>query len=260
MPPVSMGAPHSPPIPEASAHRVPGLPAAYPDVIPPQSSPGNTTKVLLFGCLGLFLLAVIVLGAGLWWIGGKVKGFAENPEQLITELVISQHPELELVQMDSATNQVTLRDRNTGETTTVSFSEIENGTFRMKKSDGTSIEAGPTGIRANDKDGNETVLGAGAATPLPDWVPAWPGAHQVVLSSRKTANGRITGTQSFTVATSANLASTTYQKQLEAAGYIVEIEETTTPQGQVIHLTAQSGPEGPERLLKVKPSPKATAP
>jgi hypothetical protein len=128
---------------------------------------------------------------------------------------------------------------------------VKDGKLTMRNSDGSSAEVGADGIKSRDKDGNETVIGSGAVIPLPDWVPAWQGAHQVMLSSRKTAGGQVTGTFAFSVSAGVDEAAAAYQRQLEAAGFTVASEETAAPAGKMVNLTAQGGTEGAERLVKV---------
>lgn len=233
------------------------IPQSWPPVVSPQSTPGSGTKALLLGCAGAALLALLIAGAGLWWVGGKVKGVMKAPVKFAAELILSQHPDLELVRVDEETKQVTIKNRQTGETTTLSLRDLEQGKFSVKSSDGRSVEMGEGGIRSRDKEGNETVVGAGAAMPLPDWVPAWPGEHTVMLSTRKSDPDRQTGRMAFTVAGSMEEAAASYQNRLEGAGFTVEREETAAGAGKHFQLKASSGPATAPRTVQVQFLPQA---
>jgi hypothetical protein len=246
-----------PPVPPQSNPPVPPVypsgppPVSYPPVVPPQTAPGSGTRSLLYGCLGLLAVAGIVVVIGSIWAFKKVKAIAADPEQFIAEMAVKANPDLELVKVDKVAREIVIKDKKSGESTTFSFDEVKDGKLTMKHSDGSSAEVGAGGVKSWDKDGNETVIGAGTVMPLPDWVPAWQGAHQVMLSSRKTAGGQVTGTFTFSVSADVDEAAVTYQKQLEAAGFAVETETVAAPAGKVVNLTAQGGAAGAERLLKV---------
>jgi hypothetical protein len=254
IPPVPVSAP--PPVPETPPVPVPVVPAipvpvappvAFPHVLSPQPTPGNGTKIVLLGCLGAALLAAGLVGAGVWWFGKKVKGAIENPEQFIAEMAVKANPDLELVTVDKETRQVTIKNKKSGETSTFTFDEVKDGKISLKNSDGSSAEVGPGGIRVKDKDGAESVIGTGAGSlvPLPEWVPAYPGAHQVVMSSQKLQGTNQTGQYAFTTRDPAQTAAASYVKVLEAAQFEVTKEAASATVGAtVITLEAKAALEG----------------
>jgi hypothetical protein len=120
----------------------------------------GSTKALVFGCLGLLLCAVVVVVTAAMWAGKKVKAITDNPEQFLAELVVKDHPEVELVKVDKVAKEVVFRDRKSGETATFTFDQVAQGKMSVKRSDGSTLELGPEGWKTRDKDGHETVLGA----------------------------------------------------------------------------------------------------
>lgn len=254
IPPVPVNTP--PPFPEAPLLPPQGIPAglpplsqpaSWPPVESPQSTPGNSTKVWLFGCLGAALLAAVLVGAGVWWVGRQVKGVMENPEQFIAEMAVKANPDLELVTVDKVAREVVIRDKKSGETTTFTFDQVKDGKISLKKSDGSSAEVGAGGIRVKDKDGAESVIGAGAGSsvPLPDWVPAYPGTHQVVMSSQKLKGANQTGQYVFTTRDPVKTVAATYVKVLDAAQFEVTQEAASATVGAaVITLEAKAALEG----------------
>ncbi len=222
-------------------------PVSYPPVASPQSTPGNSTKVVLLGCLGAAVLAAGLIGAGVWWVGKKVKGAMDNPEQFLAEMAVKANPDLELVTVDKETRQVIIKNKKSGETSTFTFDEVKDGKISLNNSDGSSAEMGPGGIRVTDKEGAESVIGAGAGSsvPLPEWVPAYPGAHQVVMSSQKLQGANQTGHYAFTTGDPARTAAASYVKVLEAAQFEVTQEAASANVGAtVITLEAKAALEG----------------
>lgn len=219
---------------------------AYPPVVLPQSTPGKTTKILLFGCLGLVLLTVagvVVLGLKL---GKQFKGMAENPEKFIAEMVIKQNPDLELISVDKTTREVVIRDKSSGESASFSLDDLQKGKIIIKKSDGSTAELGPEGIKVKDKDGTETVVaGVGPAAALPDWVPAYPGNPPAVLSTKQEKNGKVEGTFHFTTTDPFDEAVAAYQKALEDRNFEVAVEETALTPAKTVTLQGTATlPEG----------------
>ncbi len=230
---------NTPPPPGPSWPQSP--PAGYPPVQSPSPVPAGGTRILLFGCLALLLVAVVAVVLGGLWIGKKAKQFAENPEQVIAQMVVAANPELEIVRIDKAAAQIEIRDRKSGETSTFSFEDVRNGKITMRHSDGTTAEMGAGGIKVQDKDGNQSVLGPGAeAVRLPDWVPAYPGQSTVVLSNRRENDEGVSGAYVFSTPDSIDAASQAYREQLKAAGFKVALNESSADGGKLIMLEASA--------------------
>ena len=253
IPPVPRASPVPPPVPVQSDPPLPPASHAYPSgpapllyapVVPPQSTPGSGTRGLLYGCLGLLAVAGIIAVIGGMWAFKKVKGIAENPEQFIAEMAVKGNPDLELVSVDKAAQEVVIKDKKSGESTTFSFDDVKNGKLTMKKSDGSSAEVGADGIRVKEKDGSETVIGGGVAVPLPEWVPAYPGKHQVMVSSHKIKGMNQSGQYAFSTGDAVATVTESYTNTLEGAKFEVVRESTALDRDQRVTLEATAALDG----------------
>jgi hypothetical protein len=119
---------------------------------------GGGTKVLLFGCLGLVLLALIALVSFGVWAGKKGKAFLDNPGQFMAELVVAQNPDLEIVSVDNAAKKVVLRSKKSGESATFAFEDLKGGRLTIESSDGTKTEMDSSGVKVRDKHGKEKQI------------------------------------------------------------------------------------------------------
>lgn len=243
MPPPMPGEsyPPSPPVPRAYP-AVP--PPIHPPVVLPQATPGKGTRGWLYGCLGLLAVGGIIAVLGGVWVFKKAKGIAENPEQFIAEMAVKANPDLELISVDKTAGEVVIKDKKSGESTTFSFDEVKNGKIGLKKSDGSTAQLGPDGIRMKDKDGTESVMGGGANVPLPAWVPPYPGASKVMMSSQKRKGLNQTGHTSFLTSDPPGRATAAYRGALEEGGFEVT-EETATADGiEVVSMQGIASLEG----------------
>ncbi len=114
---------------------------------------GGGTKALLFGCLGLVLLALIALVTFGIWAGKKGKALLENPGQFMAELVVAQNPDLEIVSVDNSAKKVVLRSKKSGESATFAFEDLDGGKLTIETPDGTKTEMDSSGIKVKDKTG-----------------------------------------------------------------------------------------------------------
>ncbi|HVR97292.1 MAG TPA: hypothetical protein VMW27_11805, partial [Thermoanaerobaculia bacterium] len=110
---------------------------------PPYPPPGAPAKKGLsplawvgIGCGALLVVGFIVFAIITFVIGRKVKQMADNPDaaaMTAIEWVIKANPDVELVKSDPDTKTFTVRDKKTGEVTTVSLEDAKNGKFSVKK-------------------------------------------------------------------------------------------------------------------------------
>ena len=257
-PPVPPDMPEPPPIrgaippvpPPIPAQPYPPIPLVKPPAGPPPVSlpvppaRGTGTRGLLYGCLGLLAVAGILIAFGSMWVFKKAKGIAQNPEQFIAEMAVKANPDLELVSVDKAAQEVVIKNKQSGESTTFSFEEVKQGMITVKTSKGSSAEIGTGGIRLEDKDGRQAEWGSGAAVPLSAWVPAYPGGHRVLMSSHRLKGRDEVGQYSFTTPDSIDAATANYLKVLEAAAFEVTQESTSTNGSKVLSLEATAALDG----------------
>jgi len=215
-------------------------------VPPPPGSPQAPKKGLSplawvgIGCAVLFVLGLLVLG-GVVGVGGyfakkAADKFQKNPTMAAAEMVVRLNPDLELVSSDEKTNTLTIKDKKTGEVTTISADDAKNGKLTIKTDKGTatfdanSKDGGS--LKVTDDKGQVTTMNAGAGTPqnLPTWLPVYPGGKVQGTFDTTTAEGR-SATFTVTSTDSATKVLEFYKSQLEGAGLKVE-KSTFSANGQ----------------------------
>ena len=188
------------------------------------------------GCVVILIFCGIAVGVMGWFAHRAIDKFAKNPGMAAAELAVKMNPDLELVNADEKTNTITIKDKKTGEVTTVSAEDAKNGKWSVKNDKGTATfdASGGNGMtmKATDDKGQVTTFNAGTGSPqnLPSWLPVYPGG--TVQGTYDTTNneGR---TAAFTVSTkdTTDKVLEYYDAQLKSAGLKTE-KSTFTTNGQ----------------------------
>ncbi len=186
------------------------------------------------GCGGLLLLAGIGVFALLMRGCSMAKEFAgdfqKNPAKATAVMLVKANPDLDLVKTDDATGEITVRDKKTGEVTSMSFDDLSKGklTFKNAKGEEVSIDAsqanGKAGLVIKGPEG-ETVIGGGSeATTPPAWVPLYPGVKSEEGGGfRAEKNGKISGSFIGTTADPSAKVKEFYDAKLKEAGFTTEV-------------------------------------
>ena len=210
-------------------------------VPPPPGSPQAPKKGLSplawvgIGCAVLFVLGLLVVG-GVVGVGGyfakkAADKFQKNPTMAAAEMVVRLNPDLELVSSDEKTNTLTIKDKKTGEVTTLSADDAKNGKFTIKTDKGTATfdannKDGGGSLKVTDEKGAVTTMNAGVGAPqnLPSWLPVYPGGKVQGTFDTTNAEGH---SAAFTVSSSDPVSKMMefYEAQLKSAGF--KIEKTT---------------------------------
>lgn len=179
---------------------------------------------IAIGCGALVLLGFIAMAVGGYFLKKKVVDpLQENPAMAAAELVVRNHPELELVSSDREKGTMTIKNIATNEVVTINAEDIQNGKISFETAEGkTVVDASSTDEGGNVKmtgaDGQEVTWGAEAPKDLPAWVPVYPGGTvQGALDSTSATEGR---TATFTVSTDATIDEliTFYESKLKEGG------------------------------------------
>jgi TonB family protein len=137
--PPSGGYPHQPPddpysqYPPQSDYPPGGYPR-YPGGVPPKSGGKKTGIYIAGGCLGLLLIGIALFFVASYFIYNKGKRVAKEagvdselmgkkPGLAAAKLLAALNPDIEIESVDDKNNTVTLRDKKTGEATTLSQDE-----------------------------------------------------------------------------------------------------------------------------------------
>lgn len=166
-------------------------PAAMPGPSAPAASaaPRKTSPLIwiLAIVVGLFVLTgIAIVGAGIFVVhkakqaGLDPELMRSNPGLATAKLLAATNPDLQVVSVNEGDGRITVRQKSTGKTMTVTFDQMKQGkiTFREEGQDAVTLEAHGDGQAGGlqMKSGSESLtIGANNAT-LPAWIPAYPNA------------------------------------------------------------------------------------
>lgn len=183
------------------------------------------------GCGALLILGLIAFVVVGGWIFGKAKDtlreFEENPAKVTAKAVVAANPDLEMVETDDAEGTITIRNKETGEVTTVDFEEVKQGKISFKSGDEEVTvgfeEDGEGGgaFTVRDKEGKSRFrMGSGGAEEIPEWIPRYPGSEPegTFLSSTET---KTEGGFAFGLQDGLDEVLGFYEDELEGAGFEV---------------------------------------
>jgi hypothetical protein len=214
---------------------------------PPPSQPGapqapkkgmGPLAWIGIGCGVIIIIAFIVMGAGAYLFKTKVVDpFKNNPGLATAKLIVQANPDLELVSENDKDQTLTVHNKKTNETVTVSLADAKNGKFGFSTEGkgAASVDIGKEGIavKTQDEKGKEAtfVAGAGAPKDLPAWLPPYPGGNVEGGFTSKTAEAT---SQTFSLTTNdpADRVLAFYQDQLKNNGLTVQTPTTVQVGGQ----------------------------
>jgi len=177
---------------------------------------------IAIGCGAIVVLCLIAFAV----MGYFVKKKLENPGMAMAELAIKANPDLELVSADEEHSTLTIKDKKTGEVTTINADDFKDGKVKITTKDGTATIDGSAAkdgqggsIKVTDDKGQVSTMTLGSNAPknLPDWVPMYPGGTVQGAFDTDTAEER---TASFGVTTQDPVDKVIefYESRLKAAG------------------------------------------
>jgi hypothetical protein len=154
--------------------------------LPPGKKSGGVWLWVLGGCLGIVLLGGIAIAA-LGYFGFKqfqettglnTEDMEQRPAFAAAKLITALNPEIELVEADEATQRITIREKSTGKTISVTLDELKQGRIRFTDEKGEEYNVQVQGegeqgsLRVETGDGRQVMsIGAGSADDLPGWAP-----------------------------------------------------------------------------------------
>lgn len=142
------------PAPQSAAGAGPAT-AAAPAPAPARRRTNPLVWVLIV-ILAFCALAIFgMMGAG-YFLARRGPGYA------IAKIIAATHPDTEVVRTDDGAGTITLRDRRSGKTVTLSFDEARRGRFRLD---------------AEDENGKRASFELGGSATPPSWIPKYPGSH-----------------------------------------------------------------------------------
>ncbi len=173
---------------------------------------------ILAGVLGLFLLAGVALVATGIFIYKQAKDAAYNPTAAFAKIAALSNPNIEVLGVDDANGKVTIKDKETGKTVTVSIDDLKRGKLEVSSDEGT------------------VQLGANVDAKAPDFVPIYPGSKQTTVMSSKMQDSE-GGTLTLEVKEEFGKVKTWYEEQINSAGFESKSK------------TSVAGSEGPGAMM-----------
>lgn len=171
----------------------------------PPAPPAPKGKGPLFWILlvvgGVVLMGMLVIGAGIFFVGRtlsqagvSLQDFRDNPALAMSKVVTATNPDLEVLDVDDDTGTISVRNKQTGETTTIRFDAANR---RMVVVDGEGNEVstfevngdGKTGKVEINANGENATFTASPGGELPSWVPVYPGTQPEGTLRAETSEG-----------------------------------------------------------------------
>ena len=225
--------------------------------VPAKQGMGTGAKIAI-GCGAVAVLSIVVVGIaavfGGLFVAKKVKdaGFdsdlmARNPGLAAARMMVTANPELDLVDMDESRGTLTIRNKETGETLTVDFKDIEEGRLTFSTEEGeVTFRGDDSGARMEvrgETGETQTVEFGASADPsgLPDWIPIHPG--DLSVGYRADAEGSQMGMFSIETTASRQDVRDFYVSELEGRGFTPSVA-TVEAEGMVMITISASPPDG----------------
>jgi hypothetical protein len=233
----------------------PNIPASYPPNDPPGPQaplpPAKKSNALVW-ILGIVVVIVmgslLTCGIGAFLIMRKAKDagldgglLSKNPAYAVAKMAATLNKDVETVSTDDSTGTIKVRDKRTGETTTLRF-DAEKKRMVVIDGNGKQATVSITGdgdkaaINVQSSDGTVN-FSAGGNNAMPAWVPVYPGSTPkgTFSSQNKGASQSAFG---FSTADPAAKVIEYYRNQLQSSGFTVTQTFATAAGGMI---TAESG-------------------
>lgn len=187
---------------------------------PPVPKQGLSTMVKVgMGCGGLVLL--VLIGGGI--LAARV---AQKPVTSAAKLMVSMLPDMQLVKADETTKEITVKNTKTGQITTMTLDDLKQGKIKMTDDKGNVTTIDPSNsagqMKVQTNEGNITLGGDASASPLPSWVPAYPGATATPGGIRSEKGDKISGMSIAESTDPLTKVKEFYEGKLKEAGFKVE--------------------------------------
>jgi hypothetical protein len=229
--------------------------------VPAKQGMGTGAKIAI-GCGAVAVLSIVVVGIavvfGGLFVAKKVKdaGFdsdlmARNPGLAAARMLVTANPELDLVDMDEAKGTLTIRNKETGETLTVDFKDIQEGRLTFSTEEGeVTFRGDDSGARMEvrgETGETQTVEFGASADPsrIPDWIPLHQGDLNVGFTA--TDGGKRVGMFSIETTASRQDARDFYVAELDGRGFTHSVSSMEGAGMAMISISA-SHPDGTREL------------
>ena len=246
-----------------------GYQGPQPSGPPPQQKSGmRPLFYILGGCGGLILIGVIIFVVGGYLAYNKAKSVAKEagldsdliqkkPALAAAKAVVALNPDLEVVSTDDEKGLLTVRDKKTGDTVTITADDANKGKISFKKN---GKDVGSVDMHADKNsaslefksDQGTTKFGAGVTDTVPGWISTYPGAsNQWDFAGHVT--GLHTGSFHFMTSDDQDKISAFYADALARRGLRVGTTVSTSNGDKNTLVTAEDDATGRNCLVTITP-------
>lgn len=218
---------------------------------PPPQQKSKTLTYVLIGCGTFVLLGIIAVALGGYFVWNKAKEAGLDPDLMekhpavaVARMMVAMNPDIELVSVDEEKELITVKDKTTGKTVTVTLNQAKNGKITFKgdgKDEEVTLEAKGEGengsLEVKTKDGS-AKFGAGSDAKLPNWFPSYPGADIQGAFSAQGKDGE-GGSFGFSTTDSIEKVVKFYEDNLKQAG--LKITTNSVQQNGVVSMGSLTG-------------------
>jgi hypothetical protein len=175
------------------------------------------------GCGAIVLIIILIVVAGGWFIAGKVKDAAANPELAAARMIVRLNPDLEEVSFSEKDGTITFRDKDSGKNITATFADIKDGKFSLTGEEGETIvfESGGEGdnqsVRITSDEGTYEMATGDRSGAVPDWIPV-PGDIKTEAHHTMAGNNMESGSFSYVSDLDLNELTDFYKQEFESKG------------------------------------------
>ena len=197
----------------------------YPSATPPQPKKSKTLFWVLGGCGTLLVIGIIVVAGLAWWGYSTARDSLDKPALTAARILAAANPDVEVVSVDETKEEITLKDKKTGETVTITLKDARDGniTFKSDKTGEVSVQARRNGtdgtVEFKSSEGTAT-FGKGANAQLPSWLPEYPGATVTGVYTSNSSEG-VNSSLTFTTSDSIEQVISFYENALQNTGFKV---------------------------------------
>ena len=208
----------------------PGYPPGWQAPLPPAKK--SNALIWILGIVVVMVFGVMATcGIGAFLVMRKAKEagldstlLSKNPAYAMAKLAATVNKDVDVISTDDGTGTIKVRDKKTGETTTLRFDAATKKMVVIDSSGkqatiGITGEGDKTALNIQGPDGT-VKFGGGAGNQLPAWVPVYPGATAKGTFSSQ-ANGSTQSAFGFTTPDPAAKVIEYYQDHLKSSGFTV---------------------------------------
>ena len=215
----------NPPVPPAPAYQQ-------------QPKKSSALKWILIGVGGFFVIMVVgILAVGLF-VMNKAKQAGLDPDLIkkspglaLAKMAVAANPNLEMVSSNEGRQEITVRDKQTGKVTTLSFEDAKNGKFVFKEEGKEAVTISASGANGTvEMKSADSTVNIGGSAKLPAWVPGYPGSEPQGAFTAQGKDGE-SGSFGFKTKDSSEKVVKYYQDQFQSSGLKVT-SNITSQSGQ----------------------------